>query len=164
FLATIPDGSQIIKVLDFGISKPTFGRVSSITSSRSVLGSPPYMSPEQVRRPRTVDTRTDIWSVGILLYELLTRKMPFDGEGVGELFAAILEQEPRPTRAPRPDVPEGLERVIARCLAKNRDQRFSDVGDLARALEPFGSGAQHKSIEKISSTLLRGEELSNPRR
>ncbi len=164
FLATVPDGSQIIKVLDFGISKPTFGRVSRITSSRSVLGSPPYMSPEQVRSPRTVDTRTDIWAIGILLYELLTRRMPFDGEEVGELFAAILEQEPNGIRAKRPDVPEGLERVILKCLSKNRDDRYADVGDLARALAPFGTGAQHKSVDKISSTLLRSEELSSPRR
>ena len=164
FLATVPDGSQIIKVLDFGISKPTFGRVSRLTSSRSVLGSPPYMSPEQVRSPRTVDTRTDIWAVGILLYELLTGRMPFDGEEVGELFAAILEQEPNPIRALRPDVPEGLEAVIFRCLSKNRDNRFADVADLARALAPFGTGAQSKSVEKISQTLLRAEELSSPRR
>jgi serine/threonine-protein kinase len=164
FLAYVPDGSQIIKVLDFGISKPTFGRVSELTSSRSVLGSPPYMSPEQVRRPRSVDTRTDIWSVGILLYELLTGKMPFDGEEVGELFAAILEQEPRTIRSERPDVSEGLERVIMRCLSKNREKRFPDVGELARALAPYGTGSQSKSIEKITSTLLRGEELSSPRR
>jgi serine/threonine protein kinase len=164
FLATVPDGSQIIKVLDFGISKPTFGKVSRITSSRSVLGSPPYMSPEQVRSPRTVDTRTDIWAIGILLYELLTRKMPFDGEEVGELFAAILEQQPNPVREKRPDVPEGLEQIIFRCLAKNRDDRFSDVADLAHALAPFGSGAQNKSAEKIASTLLRAEELSSPNR
>ncbi len=163
FLTNRADGSQIIKVLDFGISKPTFGRVAKITSSRSVLGSPPYMSPEQVRSPRTVDARTDIWATGILLYELLTGKMPFDGEEVGELFAAILEQEPNGIRVKRRDVPEGLEHVVFRCLAKNRDERFSDVAELARALGPFGSGEQAKSVDRISATLLRAVERSSPR-
>jgi serine/threonine-protein kinase len=165
FLASTQDGSQIIKVLDFGISKPTFGgKVSSLTSSRSVLGSPPYMSPEQVRSPRTVDTRTDIWSIGVLFYELLTGKMPFDGDQVGELFAAILEQEPRGIRTQRSDVPEGLERAIFRALAKKREQRYPDVSKLAKAIAPYGTGRQNKSLEKISQTLLRGEELSSPRR
>ncbi len=165
FLATVPDGSQIIKVLDFGISKPTFGgSVSKLTTSRSLLGSPPYMSPEQLRSPRSVDARTDIWSIGVVLYELLTRSIPFAGQEIGELFVAILEREPLGVRASRPDVPPGLEQVIFRCLAKNREERYADVAELARALLPFGTGEQHKSVDKIVSTLLRAEELSNPRR
>jgi len=160
FLATVPDGSQIIKVLDFGISKPTFEQAMTLTSSRAVLGSPAYMSPEQVRAPRTVDARTDIWSMGIVLYELLTTNMPFDGEQVGELFAAILERDPASIRRTRADVPEGLERVIFKCLAKRREDRYIDVAELAMALAPYATGGQVRSIDRITSTLMRGSRLS----
>jgi len=160
FLATVPDGSRIIKVLDFGISKPTFEQTMTLTSSRAVLGSPAYMSPEQVRSPRTVDARTDIWSIGVVLYELLTTRMPFDGEQVGELFAAILEREPPSLRRSRPDVAEGLERVIAKCLAKKREDRYLDVAELAMALAPYATGGQVRSIDRITSTLVRGSRLS----
>jgi serine/threonine-protein kinase len=165
FLTSRPDGSQIVKILDFGISK-TYGsarKVSTLTSSRAVLGSPPYMSPEQVRSPRTVDLRTDIWSLGVVMYELLTGTMPFAGEEVGETFAAILEKVPDPVRKLNPRVPEGLEAVVNKCLARNRDQRYANVFEVATALAPFGSGRNLVSVERIRQTLARQEELSNPK-
>src|SRR5262245_22584639 len=136
FLANKADGTQIIKILDFGISKsqdqPGDRRQQQFTGGRSVLGSPPYMSPEQVRSPKTVDSRTDLWSIGICMYELLTNSMPFGGEEIQETFAQILENQPTPIRQLVTGVPEGLEQVVMRCLAKRRDERWSDVGELAR--------------------------------
>jgi serine/threonine protein kinase len=174
FLANRSDGTQIIKILDFGISKstdPVFDstgerkRAMQLTGGRAVLGSPPYMSPEQVRSPKTVDHRTDIWSVGIVMYELLTNSMPFGGDEINETFAQILEKEPQPIRQIVTGVPEGLERVVMKCLAKNRDNRFADVSELARALVAYGSGTWMQSADRVHATLTRGLEdaISGPR-
>ena len=166
FLAERPDGTQIIKILDFGISKSQDGapdrKAAQLTGRATVLGSPPYMSPEQVRSPKSVDHRTDIWSIGVCMYELLTNSMPFGGEELQETFAQILERQPAPIRTLVGGVPEGLEEVVTRCMAKNRDQRFADVGELAKALVPFGSGAFIQSAERIQATLARAlmEDLS----
>ncbi len=163
FLANRPDGTQIIKILDFGISKTPdpdpaagTGRHRALTGGGTVLGSPPYMSPEQVRSPKTVDHRTDIWALGVVMYELLTNTMPFGGEEMQETFAHILEHEPIPIRSLVHGVPEGLEQVVMRCLAKKREQRFADVGELARALAPFGSGTWIQSADRVAYTLARG--------
>ncbi len=174
FLANRSDGTQIIKILDFGISKstePVFDgsgerkRAMQLTGGRAVLGSPPYMSPEQVRSPKTVDHRTDIWSVGVVMYELLTNSMPFGGDEINETFAQILEKEPQPLRQLVNGVPEGLERIVMRCLSKNRDNRFADVSELARALVAFGSGTWMQSADRVHATLVRGmeEAISGPR-
>ncbi len=174
FLANRPDGSQIIKILDFGISKSTDPvydgpgerkRVLQLTGGRAVLGSPPYMSPEQVRSPKTVDSRTDIWSLGIVMYELLTNSMPFGGDEMNETFAQILEKEPQPIRQIVNGVPEGLERIVMRCLAKNRENRFADVSELARALVAYGSGTWMQSADRVQATMARVHEdvLSGPR-
>jgi serine/threonine protein kinase len=138
FLAQRPDGSEIIKVLDFGISKVQGDANVSLTSTRSMLGSPLYMSPEQLRSSKTVDSRSDIWSLGIILYELLTGAVPYAGEAIGELFAAILEEEPAPLRHHNPELSVELEAVVMGCLRKKRDERYQSVADLAVALVPFG--------------------------
>ncbi|MBX3208999.1 MAG: serine/threonine protein kinase [Labilithrix sp.] len=158
FLANKPDGTQVIKILDFGISKSADAqdkRRQQLTGGRTVLGSPPYMSPEQVRRPKTVDHRTDIWSLGICMYELLTNSMPFGGDEMQETFAQILEKEPTPIRSLVTGVPEGLEHIVMRCLAKNREERFADVAELAKALVPYGSGTWMQSADRVQATLAR---------
>jgi len=171
FLSNRADGTQIIKILDFGISKSMEQdgskipkRQQQLTGGRAVLGSPPYMSPEQVRSPKTVDHRTDVWSLGIVMYELLTNSMPFGGDQIQETFAQILEKQPQPIRQIVSGVPEGLEQVVMKCLAKNRDERFSDVGELARALVPYGSGTWIQSADRIAATLARGIDESQAAR
>ena len=174
FLANRSDGTQLIKILDFGISKstePVFDsagekkRAMQLTGGRAVLGSPPYMSPEQVRSPKTVDQRTDIWSLGVVMYELLTNSMPFGGDEINETFAQVLEKEPQPIRQLVTGVPEGLEQIVMKCLAKNRDKRFADVAELARALVAFGSGTWMQSADRVAATIARGleEASSGPR-
>ena len=159
FLTNKADGTQIIKILDFGISKSQEQapdkRTAQLTGGRAVLGSPPYMSPEQVRSPKTVDHRTDIWSLGICMYELLTNSMPFGGDQIQETFAQILENQPTPIRTMVSGVPEGLEQIVMRCIAKNREERWSDVGELAKALVPYGSGSWIHSADRIMGTLSR---------
>jgi serine/threonine-protein kinase len=172
FLANRSDGTQIIKILDFGISKSTEPgsetsgerrRSAQLTGGQAVLGSPPYMSPEQVRSPKTVDHRTDIWSLGVVMYELLTNSMPFGGEEMNETFAQVLEREPQPIRNIVNGVPEGLEQIVMRCLAKNREHRFADVSELARALVAYGSGTWMQSADRVQATLARGLEETGAR-
>jgi hypothetical protein len=148
FLAKREDGTSIVKVLDFGISKstnPALVPSHTLTATGSMIGSPCYMAPEQVRNAKHVDGRTDIWAIGVILYELLTARRPFGGETLGELLVAIVEQQPPPISATRRDVPPGLEQVVARCLKRTPVERFGSIAELAQALEPFGSRAMGPS-------------------
>lgn len=140
FLTRKPNGTPHIKVLDFGISKSTNvgGEDFSLTKTSDVIGSPIYMAPEQIRSARDVDQRTDIWALGVILYELLTGQVPFPAQNVPQLCALVLEKEPRPIAELRPDIPFELAAIIKRCLAKSPDDRFSSIGELMRALFAFG--------------------------
>ena len=156
FVTRRADGSVCIKVLDFGISKvtsPGAGPDLGMTKTTSVMGSPLYMSPEQMSSTRNVDMRTDIWALGVILYEALTGRVPFDAETMPQLCGMILQDPPHPLRDLRPDVPEALQAVVFHCLEKNREHRFSNVADLAFALAPFGAPAAERSAERISRVL-----------
>jgi serine/threonine-protein kinase len=150
FLTQGPDKTPLIKVLDFGISKllDANSLSGSITETQRAMGSPSYMAPEQMRSARRVDGRADIWSVGVVLYELLTGQLPFTAETVPELYALILDSSsvPSPMRAGREHLPAELERVVLKCLAKDPEQRFRDVAELAEALSPFGPELGPRSV------------------
>jgi serine/threonine protein kinase len=158
FLTHRPDGSSLVKVLDFGISKAinvddnALEPVPSLTATHSLLGSPAYMSPEQIRRPKSVDTRTDIWSLGSILFELLTRDPPFNADSPIALLAAVVSDPLPSIREKRPDVPPELEAVIAKCLEKKPENRYQTVAELADALAPFAPRSQ-PSISRISGIL-----------
>jgi|GEM_PF-1444962 len=155
FVASRVDGGSILKVLDFGISKATspFGPAGPLdggmTSTKAMLGSPFYMSPEQLRSARNVDTRTDIWALGIVLHELLAGQRPFRGENFGELFASILEEDAPSLSTIRGDIPVELEVVVGRCLRRKPDQRFSNVGQLALELAQFATPSVSGDLERI---------------
>ncbi len=140
FLTRRDDGTPSVKVLDFGISKHTGpGSMSDmeITTAKDVLGSPHYMSPEQMRSTRAADERSDVWALGVILYRLITGKLPFPADTPMELCARILETVPERPSVLRPDMPLELEAVILRCLEKNPEQRVQTVAELAGALLPF---------------------------
>jgi tRNA A-37 threonylcarbamoyl transferase component Bud32 len=157
FLVTRADGTPSVKVLDFGISKVTgmasSGPDLSMTKTTTIMGSPLYMSPEQMASSRDVDARTDIWALGAILYELLTGTVPFQADTITQLCVMILQQSPPSLRALRPDAPEGLERVIVRCLNKDRNRRFATIAEFAHALAPFAPRRARLSIERVSRVI-----------
>lgn len=114
----------------------------SLTDSAVILGSPLYMAPEQMKASRNVDVRSDIWSLGIILYELLTGSVPFDGESITELCLKVVTAAPRAPREVRSEIPDAVAAIVLRCLEKDPAHRFGSVAALAEALEPFSAGAE----------------------
>jgi serine/threonine protein kinase len=154
FITRRADGSPCVKLLDFGISKTTAPSSSeaALTKTTGFLGSPLYVSPEQILSTRDSDVRADIWALGVILYEALAGRTPFQGETVMEIAARILQQPPPRLHQVRPDLSPTFCDVVMKCLEKNRDSRFQDMAQLARALGPFAPGAGI-SVERISRIL-----------
>jgi eukaryotic-like serine/threonine-protein kinase len=146
------DGLPSIKVLDFGISKID-GPGLDITHAGAVMGSPLYMSPEQMVSARSVDARTDIWALGVILYELISGRGPFTGENLPEVCMSIARQPTPSLRATRPDTPPNLDAVIAKCLQKDRKKRYSNVAELAVALAPFAPKRAKVLVDRISRVI-----------
>jgi eukaryotic-like serine/threonine-protein kinase len=153
FLARRPGREAIVKVLDFGISKTKDAASSGLTQTSAVMGSPYYMAPEQMMSSKDVDARSDIWALGIILYELLTGSPPFAGESMAEVVFAVTQRDPAPIQSKRADVPAELGNVIASCLARDPTQRYPNVAKLAAALAPFGPPRSEISVERISRVL-----------
>jgi serine/threonine protein kinase len=154
FLAEIA-GVPTVKILDFGISKEMSTSSTSLTTTENLLGTPGYMSPEQIKASKDVDVRADVWSLGVILYELLTAKMPFDtkGDSIGELFAVILMTPPVPLRERRPELSAELEAAVMKCLRQKPEERYANVGEFASALKPFVRGGSVHRIEAIRRAL-----------
>jgi serine/threonine-protein kinase len=167
FLARGAAGKSIVKVLDFGISKlsnkrAVTGRTSQLTDATEKFGTPVYMSPEQLRSSTDVDARADVWAVGVILYELLTGRLPFDGEGMPELCTAILALPPLPLASVSPHLPPSIQAIIERCLEKDRESRFHNVGELAQELQPFATAMGRASIEHIVKVIREAGENVRP--
>jgi hypothetical protein len=155
FLLT--DGT--VKLLDFGIAKMT---TSTLTRQGDVLGSASYMSPEQVRGSDTVDGRADIFSVGVVLYELLAGKKPFEADQPTATIVKILNDEPTPIESLVPDLPAQLVNAVNRALAKNPEDRFASAGELSKELQwirravlATGEGAPLEETRFASPTEIR---------
>ena len=164
FLTTSSDGSPCVKVLDFGISKlvgPKDRPTLEMTVTSDLLGSPFYMSPEQMMSTRDVDVRTDIWSLGVILYKLITGTVPFRGETITQVCGEVLQRLPAAPSTLRAGLPYGLDAVVLRCLEKDRTHRYSNVAELAAALVPFGGEGAQTSAHRCARMLgVRG--LSTP--
>jgi eukaryotic-like serine/threonine-protein kinase len=156
FLARRADGSRRVKVLDFGISKALTGssvEELSLTKTAALIGSPLYMAPEQMRSAKDVDVRADIWSLGAMLYEMLTGQPPYTGDSIPQLCAALLHDDPLPLRQHRPEIPEGLEQAVLQCLMKDRNHRFPTVFELGRALLPYAMPESRIHVERAERVL-----------
>jgi serine/threonine-protein kinase len=158
------DGQLSIKVLDFGISKLTEVAGSApgvaMTQTSALMGSPLYMSPEQMRSSRDVDSQTDLWALGIILFELIAGRTPFQGESVPELAVKVVTEPAPAIRTFRPDVPGALEAIVLKCLEKDRRQRYRNVGELALALLPFAPARAKASVDRISG-IVQAARLSS---
>jgi eukaryotic-like serine/threonine-protein kinase len=140
FLSRRPGGGTRVKVLDFGISKGATGSVStSLTSTTAIMGTPLYMSPEQLREARNVDGRADIWALGAMMYELLSGRTPFVSESLTELCVLIMTTHHEPLSTLRPGVSPALEAIVHRCLQKDPAGRFATVQDLVAAFAGVGT-------------------------
>jgi serine/threonine-protein kinase len=153
FLTTGADGTPCVKILDFGISKlvapPGSGIENEMTRTGMVLGSPYYMSPEQMRSSRDVDARTDIWSLGVILYRLLTAAVPFHGDSITQVCAAVVGDTPALPSSRRPDLDPRVDAVVMRCLEKDPGRRYGSAVELAAALVPLGPPGSDASLERI---------------
>jgi serine/threonine-protein kinase len=167
FVTRRADGSPSVKVLDFGIAKhldPAGIDPQSLTRSNAMLGSPLYMPIEQFRSAREVDARSDIWSLGIVLYQALTGELPFVADNMGALIMVLLSEEPRPPSALRRDIPPALSDAVLRCLGRKPADRFQNVAELAEALSSFAPPRCLPLLDRIHAHLHgeAGARASSP--
>ncbi|HEY3817433.1 MAG TPA: cytochrome c peroxidase [Polyangiaceae bacterium] len=165
FLTRTVGGGARVKVLDFGVSKTLQNSSGGggLTQTRSMLGSPLYMSPEQMRSSRDVDARSDVWAFGVVLFELLTKRWPYEAETMPELVLKVVTEPPQSLAALRPDIPQTMVDVVERCLKKDPADRYADASELALALEPFAPPESRITVERarLRST-GRGPMTSSP--
>ncbi len=162
FVTSRPNGGLLVKVLDFGLAKVVDQRPGSaseltVTTTGEVIGSPHYMSPEQFRSLRKADARSDIWALGVIAYEILCGRRPFDGEGMTGLMVAILQDSPPLPRTWRPDLPPDLERLILRCLEKRPEDRVQSIQEMVNILKMFSIGSGRESGVSVRVEVLPGE-------
>lgn len=151
FLARRADGKEVLKILDFGISKAIREEQPNSLTNRS-LGSPWYMSPEQMLDTSSVDFRADIWSIGVVLFEMLTQTRPFDGTSVPEVCAKVLTAPVPLPRMIRPELDQALEAIVMRCLHKEREDRYPNVRALAADLLAY---LDRRSLDRVSLTRMQ---------
>ena len=157
FLTRGADGMPCVKLIDFGISRtdsPLASKdLAKLTQPDTVMGSPRYMSPEQMESAGKADSRSDIYGTGAVLYELLTHKCPHEGETFMDIYAAATLGPPAAPSSLRSGIPHGLDDVILRCLRIDPNERFADTAELALALAPFGPDGSMTRAEAIARIL-----------
>jgi eukaryotic-like serine/threonine-protein kinase len=142
-----------VKVIDFGVSKVSVPDGADLTSGRMLLGSPYYMAPEQILSARSVDARADVWSLGVILFEMLSGETPFAGRTMADIVLAMAADGVEVDARIPADTPEELVAIVEHCLRKEREERFADVAELATALVPFASPGAGKYALRAAAHL-----------
>jgi serine/threonine-protein kinase len=157
FLTRRPDGAPLVKVLDFGISKASSlnDAAGGMTRTSIMMGSPYFMSPEQMRSAKDVDARSDVWSLGVCLFQLLTARLPFEADSLGGLMARVLQDDPATLVSLRPEVPPDVAALVRRCLVRDLDQRTQDVGEIAAILAPYAHPRARPIADRVVSLVSR---------
>jgi serine/threonine-protein kinase len=155
FVVHRADGSPVIKVLDFGISKVAESSALDVTKTSAILGSGLYMSPEQMKASKNVDHRTDVYGLTVSLYELLTTTQPFTADSFAELCIKVNMEPPTDIRRYRPDIPAELARAIERGIAKKPDERYGSMAELAQALAPWANPHTRIKIDALQRLVAR---------
>ena len=154
---TQTEATELVKVIDFGIAKFTSpnaaGDAHRLTSDESMLGTLSYMSPEQMADCTSVDARSDIWSLGVTLYRLITGVAPFQGETPVDVALSVAHERPPPPSALRSGVPAGLDAVVQRCLEKRREDRYPSATALRLTLAPFVSRFSRSAAQSCPATV-----------
>jgi serine/threonine-protein kinase len=148
FLTVRPDGSRRLKVFDFGISKSDEGDIA-VTDTDGIIGTPAYMSPEQARNAKKADHRTDIFSLGAILFESLSGRPPHVGESIGEILDSVMNKKPADVAELCPDLPEPLAAAIMRAIDPDREARFQSASEMARAIASYGTGAYASLAQSV---------------
>jgi len=169
FLTTATSlGPSVVKILDFGIARFA-GRDTRLTATGTVVGTPSYLSPEQAQGDPRVDARTDVWSLGVVLHEMLAGRAPFDRDTALATMLAVLMEQPPPLTMLVPGIPRGLADVVEKCLSKRREDRYASATELeaallaidlsaVRAQSPEELGNTHTSLEAVVQTITPGEQ------
>ena len=154
FIAKVDD-DEVMKILDFGIAKEQHAALGDATRTGEVIGSPHYMSPEQVRAEKDLDHRTDLWSMGIILYRMLTGALPFPGDQLGPVLAKILTEAVPPPSSAAPDLPPTMDGFFTRALARDKNQRFQSIQEMVEAFQAAAGGRE--AFPSISMSLGTGQ-------
>jgi serine/threonine-protein kinase len=166
FLVERADDVDFVKIVDFGLAKllQVGAAGGGITKQGVVLGTPEYMSPEQAESRPTVDARSDVWSLGILLYQMTTGLLPFVGGGMGEVLVKVVSRVAAPPSTVDPDLPPAIEQIILRCLQKRPEDRFADMRELRAALlDPDGWATSARTMTAVPAPLLPMAQTEPPR-
>jgi len=157
------EGVRKVAVLDFGVSEDPLSDIAiNLGSTQGASKALSYLAPEQIREPATVDARADIWALGAILHEMLTGCRLHEAQATPALLAMIAADSPVPLSHLRPDAPLELEAVILRAVAKDREARYSNIGEFAEALRPFASEEGQEAISRIAKALGRRAARSLP--
>jgi serine/threonine-protein kinase len=151
-----PDGAELLKIVDFGISKmldADAGAGPQLTRTQTSIGSPLYMSPEQMRSARMVDYRSDQWSLGVVLYRMATGKLPFDGQSLPRVCVQVLQGDFVSVATRCPDLPPAFAVAVERCFRVSPNERYADIAEFAAALVPFASPDGHARAERCREIL-----------
>jgi len=165
FLVKRTRTADFVKVLDFGISKFTeraIGAPAALTATGMTMGTPLYMSPEQAQGLKSMDHRTDVYALGVILFQLLTGNAPYEAETFPMLVVQIVAGDVPSTRVRRPDVPEALDAAVMRCLAKDPDDRFASCAELAEALHPFAAMDAAPEVVEPAATMAARPAVKTP--